>query len=82
MWISNWPSCRNARASKPFSRPGNVFGAGFLGEDIEFLRFADVPVLAKLAAEITAACPEGQHGRSWQKVVKSLLFDRIDTKAA
>jgi hypothetical protein len=75
-------SIGDTRASEVLSRPGNVFWPGALSEDIEFMRFADVSVPAKLAAKITSARPEGQHRRSWQKVVKGLLFDRVDAEAA
>src|SRR5690242_4675504 len=45
------------------------------------LRLADVPVLAKLAAEVATRGAERQHARPGQEVVQRLLLDRVDREA-
>ena len=69
-------------AAMPPSFTGDVFWGGGVGQLIPFARFADVPVLAKPAAEIAAGCAKGEHAGSGQKMVKWFFFDGIDAEPA
>ena len=62
-------SKRDTMAASFFSRFGNKFGRGKVGERVYLSGFADAPVLAELAAQITARSPEGKNRSTGIKVV-------------
>ncbi|MFZ1615635.1 MAG: hypothetical protein WAT51_15780, partial [Holophaga sp.] len=49
---------------------------------IHFARFTDIPVLAKLAAQVAACRAEGKHRGTGKKMIERLFFNGIDAKPA
>jgi hypothetical protein len=70
----------NARTSESLRGPRYIVWARFLRKDLKLARFADVPILAKLAAQIAAARPKGQHRRPRKEVIERLLLDGVDAE--
>ena len=59
-----------------------VSGDACVGQRVDFARFADIPVLAELAAQVAAGRAERQHRRAGQKMVERLFLDRVDAITA
>ncbi|MNE03700.1 hypothetical protein D3C80_962110 [compost metagenome] len=71
----------HAGTARILRRQGNLLRAGLIHQAVHVPRFADIPVLAKLAGEIAAGRTEGQHRRSGEEVVERLLLDGVDAEA-
>ena len=62
-------------------RFGNRIGRGGFAEPLNLARLGDIPVLAELAAQVTAGRAEGEHAGARIKMIQRLLFDRVDAEA-
>src|SRR5262249_42740559 len=71
----------HATAAEGLGGVGDGFRGGLVGQGVQLAGLADVPVLAKPAAEVAAGRAKGEHRRPWQKVIERLLLDGIDAKA-
>ena len=71
---------RHAAAVVPFRRRDNRVGRRELTQTLHLARLRDIPILAKLAAQIAARRAERQHAGAGEEMIERLLFDRIDTK--
>ncbi len=69
-------------AAKSPSLIGNVFRGRRVGELVPRACLADVPILAKTAAEIAAGGSKGEHTSSRQEVVQRFFLDRVDAESA
>ena len=63
-------------------RRGQVFGGSGIGQGIHLARFADIPILAELAGQIAAGCPERQYRGAGQKMIERLLLYGVNAEAA
>ena len=69
-------------APEPVGRRRDGGRRRLIGELVDLLGLADVPVLAEPAGKVAASRPERQHRRAGQEVVQRLLLDRVDAVAA
>jgi len=44
--------------------------------------FANIPILAKAAAQVAASCAKGKDAGAWKEMIERLFFHRIDAKTA
>jgi hypothetical protein len=60
---------------------GDGVGCSLIAQPIHVTRLADVPVLAKLAGEITASGAERKNARAGIEMIQRLFLNGIDAKA-
>ena len=53
-----------------------------IGKSIPFPRFANVPILAKFAAEIASGGSKGKNACPRIEMIQWFFFDRVDAKSA
>jgi hypothetical protein len=72
----------NTLTTQSLRRLRDHLGRGLIGEGIDLARLADIPVLAKLAGQVTTGRAKRQDGGARQKMIQGFLFNGIDAKTA